>query len=291
MAIPNLLLAGAPKCGTTSIYDWLLFNPEVSGGIEKEIFYLMDYSDWKCNRSRNWNKNSIDGYKRLFPKNNKVVVDGTTLTIYQRAALEYTEEFKPRVIFFVREPASRVYSNFRHHKNNKSRLSSKITFGDYLKLIKEGELFDGNTQLSNAIENSKYVKYIDKFEKIIGTENIKVYVFEEFIKKPAESMKNICIWLGINGELYDNYVFLKQNETVQVRIRFLNKIKVGLGNYIGEGSLKKALLGIYKRLNYKQAARFDNPDDYVEIEQLKKQFSESNKELSEKYNLNISTWL
>ena len=39
---PNLIIPGVAKCGTTTIYDILVSHPDITGGIEKEVRFLMD---------------------------------------------------------------------------------------------------------------------------------------------------------------------------------------------------------------------------------------------------------
>ncbi|MCP5333794.1 MAG: hypothetical protein H7A13_10650, partial [Pseudomonadales bacterium] len=40
--LPNLIIAGAPKCGTTSLFDYLVQHPQVGGSSVKETCYVMD---------------------------------------------------------------------------------------------------------------------------------------------------------------------------------------------------------------------------------------------------------
>ncbi len=49
MITPNLFIAGAPKCGTSSLYFWLSDHPEVCASTPKEPFYFIDkgYSEFK----------------------------------------------------------------------------------------------------------------------------------------------------------------------------------------------------------------------------------------------------
>jgi hypothetical protein len=42
MSLPNLVIAGAPKCGTSSLFYWLADHPQACGSTVKETFYLMD---------------------------------------------------------------------------------------------------------------------------------------------------------------------------------------------------------------------------------------------------------
>ena len=42
MNLPNLIIGGAPKCGTSSLYFWLAAHPEVFASKTKEPFYYDD---------------------------------------------------------------------------------------------------------------------------------------------------------------------------------------------------------------------------------------------------------
>lgn len=288
--LPNLLLAGAPKCGTTSVYEWLVSHPEVSGGVEKEVFYLVDETDYKYRKARNWKDHQEQGYDKLFPKRNKWVVDGTTITMYQKSALEYSERHLPKVIFFIREPAIRVYSNFKYHKNNRSRLSRDFSFFNYIESLENGNDFAGNTQLKNAVQHSFYVDYVKKFDKKVGSENIKIVVFEEFIRSPREGMKDISRWLEIDEEYYDEYKFVKKNESIEVKSIALNRLKESISPYLNDKLKYNWMRSLYRRLNNKVAARFDSVGDEVAIDRLRSHFSGKNQELSETYGIDISFW-
>ena len=42
MALPNLIIAGAPKCGTTSLFRWIDEHPEAEGSSVKETCFFVD---------------------------------------------------------------------------------------------------------------------------------------------------------------------------------------------------------------------------------------------------------
>lgn len=42
MVVPSLIIAGAPKCGTTSLFDYLIRHPDIGGSSVKETHYFMD---------------------------------------------------------------------------------------------------------------------------------------------------------------------------------------------------------------------------------------------------------
>jgi hypothetical protein len=44
MALPNLIVAGAPKCVTSSLFQWIADHPEAEGARIKETCYFNDLS-------------------------------------------------------------------------------------------------------------------------------------------------------------------------------------------------------------------------------------------------------
>ena len=160
--LPNLFLAGAPKCGTTSVYDWLVNHPDISGGVDKELFYLVDKADWKFNEKSNWQDHREEGYAKLFKQENKYVVDGTTLTIYQNSALEYVQAYPCKAIYFIREPSQRIYSTFKYFRDTRTVLPAGLSFDEFISEVENGNSFGGNNQLSAVIEQSRYHRFIEK---------------------------------------------------------------------------------------------------------------------------------
>lgn len=290
MTIPNLLLAGAPKCGTTSVYDWLIAHPDVAGGVEKEVFYLMDPYDWKFNEKRNWKDGGVAQYSSLFPIDKKIVVDGTTLTIYQESALEFARQYKPKAVFFVREPAIRVYSTFKYLKNNRSKIDEKMSFGEFLELIEQEYDFGGINQLSDVIGQSEYSKHIKKYVDAIGYENVKVFVFEDFVRNPSAGMSDLCEWLGIDEKFYDTFQFEKQNESLEMKSSALNKLKERLSPYLKSKRVRDVIKSIYYRVNSRPARKFETTDDAALITDLKARFKDCNAALAEEFKLNLSSW-
>jgi hypothetical protein len=68
MPLPNLIIGGAPKCGTSSLFQWLADHPEVCGSRVKEIFYLMDRDHPLLKAESNFHNHGLCGYESYFKK-------------------------------------------------------------------------------------------------------------------------------------------------------------------------------------------------------------------------------
>jgi hypothetical protein len=44
-ALPDFLIIGAMKCGTTSLFNYLCSHPRIIGSVPKEIFYFSGHTE------------------------------------------------------------------------------------------------------------------------------------------------------------------------------------------------------------------------------------------------------
>ena len=64
-SLPNVIIGGAPKCGTSSLYFWLAAHPEVYGSPKKETFFFADKVN-RFNASANVHEHDLDHYEAFF---------------------------------------------------------------------------------------------------------------------------------------------------------------------------------------------------------------------------------
>lgn len=271
--LPNLMLAGAPKCGTTSVYDWLVSHPSISGGVDKELFYLMDKGDWKFNPKSNWLAHGDASYAKYFKQPNRYVVDGTTLTIYQQCALEFARSHDLKILLFIREPSDRIYSTFKYFRDTRTVLPQEMTFVEFLDAVENGEDFGGINQLSEVIQQSMYSKYIADWVKVLGKENVKVFDFQSLKNDKLSVMKQTCEWLDIDATYYDEFDFTHKNETAVIRYRFLNKVKESIAVKVKSQKFKDLLRPFYNKLNKRKPNNSLSMQEQEVKEHLKQQLS------------------
>lgn len=110
-ALPDFLILGAQKSGTTSLFNYLCQHPRVIGSIPKEIFYLCSHLE----RGDLW-------YRRHFPlkkslrRRGQITGEATPTTLYSAQAAEYAAKLVPnaKLIVTLREPAARAVSHYHH---------------------------------------------------------------------------------------------------------------------------------------------------------------------------------
>ncbi|MFN2595925.1 MAG: sulfotransferase domain-containing protein, partial [Pyrinomonadaceae bacterium] len=210
--LPNLVIAGAPKCGTSSLYRWLADHPQACGSKVKETFYLMDEGHPLLRRETNFHRDGLAGYAAFFggaraPRDCRVVFEATTHYIYQRTPLEVLSRLKPppQIVFVLRKPSERVYSSFQYSKHNLANVRGDLSFARYVALARGGAdssslaALAGESAyvLARDIGYSRYAEHIAPWVERFGRGRVNVLRFEDMRANPRDFMKNLAarIWI------------------------------------------------------------------------------------------------
>jgi hypothetical protein len=311
--LPNLVVAGAPKCGTSSLFRWLADHPQACGSARKETFYLMDEGHPLLRRGANFHAGGLEGYAEFFGDcdgDARVRFEATTHYIYQRTALEVLSKLptRPRIVFVLRKPSERVYSSFRYSQNNLANVRRDLTFARFVELSKangkgsdaEWEELAGASAyvLRNDIRYSRYVEYVGRWVERFGRERVDVLLFEDMKANPRAFMKELAARAGIDASFYDSYDFPVKNETFGVRYPSLHRGVRKLNELVPAAGLKDALKKVYVRAqsggkaNGKASGKANekSPEDARALEELEREFRPFNRRLSDELGLNLSAW-
>jgi len=305
MTLPNLVVAGAPKCGTSSLYRWLADHPQACGSAPKETFYLMDEGHPLARRGSNFRARGLGGYSEFFAgcdEGARVVFEATTHYIYQRTALEVLSQLptRPRVVFLLRKPSERVYSSFRYSQNNLSNVSRTLTFARFVELSKANgngtdadwdELAGASAYvLRNDIAYSRYVEYIGPWAERLGRGRVDVLLFEDLKSNPRAFMKGFAARVGVDASFYDSYDFPLKNETFGVRYPSLHRGVRRLNELVPAAGLKDALKRVYVKAQSGGTSTGKTPEDARALEELEREFRPFNQRLADEFGLNLSAW-
>lgn len=303
MTLPNLVIAGAPKCGTSSLYRWLADHPEACGSRVKETFYLMDEGHPLLRRGSNFHTRGLGGYAEFFGGCNgagRVVFEATTHYMYQRTPLEVLSKLNatPRVVFLLRKPSERVYSSFRYSQNNLANVRADLTFARFVELSKAdagGDVWEEAAGASafvlrNDIRYSRYVEYIRPWVERFGRERVHVLLFEDLKSNPRAFMENFAAHVGIDSSFYDAYDFPLKNETFGVRYPSLHRGVRKLNELVPARGLKVALKKVYVKAQSAGSNGARTPEDARALEELEREFLPFNRRLADELGLDLSAW-
>jgi hypothetical protein len=110
--LPNLLIIGAAKCGTTSLHNYLNAHPEIAMSEVKELNFFTVDGTWG---------NGIDWYKRNFDPTTNIRGESSTSYTRGRNAEGVADRVSSllsevKLIYMVRDPIERVRSDYHQHR-------------------------------------------------------------------------------------------------------------------------------------------------------------------------------
>lgn len=158
-ALPNFLIIGAQKAGTTSIYDNLVKHPQVAPADIKEVHFFDN--NWQ--KGENWYRAHFDFQKALTAAHPpQITGEASPYYLYHSLAAERVKQLCPNVklIVIFRNPVDRAYSHF-HHEKRKRR--EPLTFEEALEQEphrlagEENRLASGTVTSSFAHQHYSYL--------------------------------------------------------------------------------------------------------------------------------------
>lgn len=197
MILPNFLCLGAQKSGTTSLYDMLSKHADVYLPKQKELdFFQID---------ENYSK-GIEYYSQHFQahRGEKIIGEiSPDYMVYERVCdrIIRTLGREVKLMFIVRNPVDRAYSQFNHHRMlgveqepnfekaiRREKLERNISFRE--------SWFSPAYYLSKGLYYEQIKRYFEYFDR----ENILVVIFEGlFVSKDKGKLNEVFNFLNIEN--------------------------------------------------------------------------------------------
>lgn len=202
--LPNLLIIGAPRAGTTFIYDMLIEDERIfAPSLRKEI----NYFDVNFSKGLKWYS---DLYDQPEIKNSEIAyrLDASPGYLAKHdcaqkiTTLPNKNELK--FIICIRDPVDRAYSQWKYRVQKRAE---NRTFSEFMSSEKE------------AIRLSSYGKSLQKYLKDFSEEQFFIIHFEDIINKPQNVQKKLYKFLELEGYPDTNF------ENINKNISFLPKYK------------------------------------------------------------------
>ena len=205
MTMPNFLIIGAQKSGTTSLYAHLKQHPQIFMSPLKEPRFFAFEGEKPNFRGPGDQEQyesivgDIEVYRTLFEgvSKEKAIGEASVLYLYISSAPERIRHYIPevKVIAILRNPVERAYSAFLHLTRDR-----KEPLRDFARALQAEEERIGNNW--GPIWHYKQVgfyyvqlkRYFETFER----EQIKVYLYEDLNNDPIKLLKDIFRFLSVD---------------------------------------------------------------------------------------------
>ena len=239
--LPNFIIAGAPKAGTSSLFRWIADHPDAFGSVDKETYFFVDPGTHMHSPDFHIS-NGLETYRTQFPvpdgADPKVILEATPSYIYNASALEHipTLPSQPRCLFILREPAAQIYSLYTYFRDNWDWVPSSMGFDEFLSAARTGSHdFKGNELARNAYNFACYAQHLEPWRERLGADRIMVATFDELQGDPAAMTRRVAAWLNLDTSFYNAYDFPRENETYAPRNRQLQSLNIAVRGLVAEG--------------------------------------------------------
>jgi hypothetical protein len=282
MSLPNLVIIGAPKAGTTSLFEWLKAHPMIVTSRVKETRYLMDCDYSSFIKGSNYATEGIEGYKKLFPEYQpgQLCVEATPDYMFQQTALKILRDLPscPMIVVLLRNPVERVLSLYEFARNNRGTLGIGVTARDFFERVKNRQ-FPNDKILNNALIHSEYHYWLESWIKSCGSSRVQIVFFEDLAKDPQNFMKEFCTLIGVDSHFYQNFTFEAKNQSRQIRSAPLLQVKRIIENRIPTLMESDFIKSIYRKINVTSNVRRSEADAVL-LDEMYNYFSVPNGKLA-----------
>jgi tetratricopeptide (TPR) repeat protein len=194
---PSFLIIGAPKCGTTTLFENINKHPQVLDPIYKETRYF----DTKLSQY------GSDYYFAHFPPtpedNSFITGESDPGYIYTKNGPQNIFELLPNIklILIFRNPVDRTISQYHHWvRSGKEPRSLELAIQSELNIIQEAKEF--NRQVMNQtghayLGKSIYYYFIKQWLNIFPREQLLILSNEDLDKNAAVTMKKVYQFLDV----------------------------------------------------------------------------------------------
>jgi hypothetical protein len=277
--LPNFIIGGLTKSGTSSLYEWLRQHPQACAATVKEPRFFVDQPE---PGHPSIHSQPLQRYAAYFQPTagQALLFEASPQYVFQATALKWLPGLasEPRLLFVLREPAARLRSEFRYHKYNLKLVAADTSFAQWLD-SRQGRLEQ---------QRSAYAEYLHGWQQALGPARMKLWLFEELVARPAEHLQELSRWLGINVDFWQGFDFTPRNVTVDMRHRGFHRLAEKLGSKV-PGALAARLVPLYYRLNARPAPVADTAEQAT-MGELRGRFDEANRLLASQFKLDISAW-
>lgn len=212
MFIPNFLIIGAAKAGTTSLHQYLSQHPEIYMSPQKELnFFAFDGeecdADGPIDRAgkkryeylKRISITDIKSYQRQFDAvtNQKRIGESSPLYLYSPRAPKRIHQYKPdvKLIAILRNPVERAFSHFIYYVARGQELTPDFTQAVKRENSSIHNIWSGHR---HYVRLGFYYTQLKHYFELFESNSIKIYLYDEFTEHPKAVLQDIFKFLDID---------------------------------------------------------------------------------------------
>ncbi|MGH2784118.1 MAG: sulfotransferase family protein [Actinomycetota bacterium] len=267
--LPDFVVIGAMRAGTTSLARYLGAHPNVFMPSKKELHFF----DWNYGRATDW-------YRTQFADASPGDVAGEATPIY----IVYPESMRrlatdcpdARLLVVLRDPVSRAYS---HYLYNRMLGFEPLGFREAIDAEQQRPPAMTDRRTFDYVARGRYLEQLRRVSELFPREALHVLLLEDMKRDAAGTYRDVCRFLGVDDAFRPENLGESLNSYSTYRSKALAK---------AARSLPAPVARVARRVNRRPAAPPPMPAD-VRAE-LERRFAEDNASLASWLGKDLSVW-
>ncbi|HWO81095.1 sulfotransferase domain-containing protein [Gaiella sp.] len=221
--LPDFLVIGAQKAGTTALYAYLRWHPGIAGPSWKEVSFF-DRHWW---RGEAW-------YRGQFPlrAGERLVGEASPSYLFHPLAPERARSLVPgaKLVALLRDPVDRAYSQYQHEValgreplsfEDALAAEDERLVGEVERLIADPRAFSRAWWDHTYTARGRYAEQLERWLEAFPSEQLLVVRTEDLGERPAETYASILAFLGAEPHELPDYprVFDRDYEPMRAETR------------------------------------------------------------------------
>lgn len=219
---PNFFIVGAPKCGTTALYEYLRVHPNVfMPELKEPHFFSTDLITYHIVKT-------LEEYRALFAGSGDQhlrVGEASASYLMSSAAIPSIYEFNPRarIIAMFRNPVDMVYSF-----HSQLLYWSEENVSDFETAWRLQERRDRGLDLPPTCREPFWLQYarlgqfgsqVRRLLSVFPRDQVKLILYDDFASSPGQVYAEVLEFLGLPKD--DRTEFSRVNENKRAKITWL----------------------------------------------------------------------
>ena len=272
--LPNFLIIGSQKAGTTSLYHILKEHPQIFMSDTKEINFFFKDEEYAC---------GPESYAKHFADSANQLARGEASPGYichpEAPARIHALLPDVKLILTVRDPIKRAISQYW---DNRRHLNESHTFAEAVDLYLSDEYHPDEI---GYFSRGVYMRYIRRYLEFFPRENMLILPFEEMLTDAESFYKRIFTFLGVDAD-FESEDFDEAFNPTEVWKNLPYQILIRRPRY-----QKKVPVKLRRLFYWGRKMRFSAPPiDEVSYQKLVDFYKPWNDELREFLGVELASW-
>jgi hypothetical protein len=234
---PNFIIIGAQKCGTSSLYQYLIQHPYILSARKKEIHY---FDDVAYQLGINWYRAHfrLPTAKYLTESHDRsAVITGEASPYYLAYPLapERIARILPTVklIVMLRNPIDRAFSHYYHQvRKGRETLSFENAIeaeeerlqGEIEKILRDENYYSYNFWAYSYLTRGLYIEQLEMWMKYFSRDQLFILNSEEFFSNPETELNRTLEFLQLPNHKLQSYSKVNAGSYDKMMVRTRHKL-------------------------------------------------------------------